>query len=299
MLRARFYPPLSALRAADAAVRLGSFSAAAAELNITQSAVSQAVRQLEAQLGIVMFDRVPGGIRATEQGSRYIETVRPALRMIEEAGGAVAGRVVQRVVLGCVRSVLHNWLLPRLRSFEAAETDYDLNVIGIGRDLAEARACDLAIVISDCLHPPASATMIARETLVPVATPEVAHRLGGALEAAVDLGSMPCIGSGWDSWSRAAGLRKAIEPSGIRFRDASVSLEAARGGQGIALVSELVCRDDLAAGELVKVSEIEGDRGRGYWLVARDADAPVAAAFRSWLEMQVRQKAPVTKRQSA
>jgi len=60
MLRARFYPPLSALRAADAAVRLGSFSAAAAELNITQSAVSQAVRQLEAQLGISVFERVPG-----------------------------------------------------------------------------------------------------------------------------------------------------------------------------------------------------------------------------------------------
>jgi len=193
-------------------------------------------------------------------------------------------------VLGCVRSVLHNWLLPRLPSFEARQTDYDLNVIGIGRDLAEARTCDLAIIMSDCLHPPANAELIAREILVPVATPTVADRLGGTLEAAGESLSIPCIGSGWDSWSRAAGLPKAIEPSGIRFRDASVSLEAARGGQGIALVSELICRDDVAAGTLVKVSRVEADRDRGYWLMAREADAPVATAFRDWLQSHACQK---------
>lgn len=290
MLRARFYPPLSALRAADAAARLGSFSAAAAELNITQSAVSQAVRQLESQLGISIFERVPGRIRATEQGMRYVEAIRPALRKIEEAGGALAGRTTQRVVLGCVRSVLHHWLLARLPSFEAVQTDFDFNVIGVGRDLAEARTCDLAIVIAECLHPPANAELIAREVLVPVATPAIADRLGGTLEAAGESLAIPCIGSGWDSWSRAAGLPKAIEPSGIRFRDASVSLEAARGGQGIALVSELICRDDLVAGNLVKVSQVEGDRDRGYWLVAKEANVPIAIAFRAWLQSHACQK---------
>lgn len=290
MLRARFYPPLSALRAADAAARLGSFSAAAAELNITQSAVSQAVRQLEAQLGISVFERVPGGIRATEQGRRYIDNIRPALKMIADAGSAVAGRVAQRVVLGCVRSVLHNWLLPRLPSFEADQTDFDLNVIGLGRDPAEARPCDLAIVISEFQRAPANGELIARELLVPVATPTVADRLGATLEETGKSLSVPCMGSGWDSWSRAAGVPKAIEPSGIRFRDASASLEAARGGLGIALVSDLICKDDLAAGTLVKISQVVGDRDRGYWLVAKEPNAPIATAFRAWLQLQACQK---------
>jgi LysR family glycine cleavage system transcriptional activator len=286
MLPARFYPPLSALRAADSAARLGSFSAAAAELNITQSAVSQAVRQLEAQLGIRIFERIPGGIKATEQGLRYIDNIRPALEMIAEAGSSLAGQTAQMMVLGCVRSLLHNWLLPRLPSFEAVQTGYDLNVVGLGRDPSEARSCDLAIVISELQHAPANWELIARETLVPVATPASADRLGAALDEAGGPLSIPCIGSGWDSWSRAAGLPRVIVPSGIRFRDASASLEAARGGLGIALVSELVCRDDLATGALVKLSTVEGDRDRGYWLVAKDANAPVAIALRDWLRAE-------------
>lgn len=283
MLPARLYPSLSKLRAADASARLGSFTLASEELNISQSAVSQAVRQLEAQLGITLFERALGGMRLTDQGLRYLDAVRPALEIITSAGAAIAGPGGRRITLGCVRSLLHNWLLARLPSFAETQNAFELKVIGLGRELEEAQACDLAIILTEVGNQPNTAVQVAREILVPVCLPSIWNSLGQALEKAER--PLPLLlGSGWNAWSRAAGLAETLKPAGILFRDTSAALEAARAGQGIVLAPEIICRDDLANGSLVKVSEVSADRGRAYWLVSKGHELPFASLFRQWLE---------------
>ncbi|HEY0627635.1 MAG TPA: LysR family transcriptional regulator [Allosphingosinicella sp.] len=283
MLPARLYPSLSMLRAADASARLGGFTAAAEELNISQSAVSQAVRQLEAQLGITLFERTSGGIRPTGQGRRYLEAIRPALDIIAAAGESISEPRQRRIVLGCVRSLLHNWLLPRLPGFAETKRTYELSVIGLCRGLEEARNCDVALILAERGDQPEAAVEVAREVLVPVCLPLIASSLGGDLEEASSR-LPPLLGSGWDAWSRAAGLADPLKPAGIRFRDTSASLEAARAGQGIVLAPEIICRDDLAHGRLAKVSAVSAERGRAYWLVGKGDALPLVSAFREWLQ---------------
>lgn len=284
----RLYPRLSALRAAEAAARLGGFTAAAEELNISQSAVSQAVRVLEDHLGTALFERRSGGIVPTAKGKDYIDAIIPALAAIAAAGHEISRQGRNRLTIGCIRSLLHNWLLPRLPLFSASHPDFDLNVLGIGRDIAEERECHLAIILEDLDRPPAGATLIAREILVPVTSQALASTLTSPLE---EYGELPAalLGTGWNAWCRVAGLQENITHDGSQFRDASAALEAARAGQGIALGGTLICLDDISANILVPVSDIRLERGRGYWLLGKESGSPAGASFRSWLSQLVKE----------
>lgn len=273
------YPPMAALRAVEAAVRLESFTAAARELNLTQSAISQAVRQFEARAGVTLFRRMATGLRATAEARAYAETVACALVMIRDAGTALSSP--QRpLVVGIVRSLLHYWLMPHLAAFLEQHPQIATSVIGLGRDFEGVDACDVALVISSEGDAPAGASWFGDEELVAVARADVARKIGGSLEQQRDL-TVRLLGTAWSIWHRAAGVTWPLTNQPVQFRETSAILNAVEMGQGVGLLPRLVCAKGLSDAELVEVSQIPVHRGRSYWLLR--SDHPASAKFGEWM----------------
>lgn len=273
------YPPTAALRAVEAAVRLESFTAAARELSLTQSAISQAVRQFEARAGVALFHRTATGLRATAEARAYADTVARALAMIRDAGVALAS--LQRpLVVGVVRSLLHYWLMPHLAAFFDQHPQIATSVIGLGRDFEGATACDVALVIANEADAPVGAAWFGDEELVAVARPDVARKIGGRLEVQRDL-TVPLLGTAWPIWHRAAGVAWPLAHQPVQFRETSAILNAVEMGQGAGLLPRLVCAKAIRDAELIEVSTITVRRGRSYWLLLSDHSA--SAMFGDWM----------------
>lgn len=288
----RHLPPMGSLRAFEAAARLGSFTAAARDLNITQSAVSQAVQQLESLVDTRLFERLPGRLVLTDAGRRYAGSIGPLLEQIADATGGIIDAEAGRLAIGCVRSVLQHWLLARLPRFQEAHPAIDLQVIALGllnEALEAATECDIAVVLADERARPAGAQRLAVERLVAVASPRLAEMTGNRLEALREFPSVPCLGAAWPLWFDEARLAAPAAPvSAIHLREASTVAQAALAGQGIALVSWLTCVDELSAGRLVRVSDVMIDRGRCYWMLRQSTRrTPAATSFAGWLADQV------------
>lgn len=273
------YPPMAALRAVEAAVRLESFTAAARELNLTQSAISQAVRQFEARAGVTLFRRTATGLRATAEARVYAEAVARALSMICDAGAVLSSR--QRpLVVGIVRSLLHYWLMAHLATFLDQHPQIATSVIGLGRDFDGVDACDVALVIASEEDAPAGASWFGDEELVAVARPDVARRICGSLEKQREL-IVPLLGTAWPIWHRAAEVAWPLINQPVQFRETSAILNAVEMGQGVGLLPRLVCAKGLDDAELVEVSQITVHRGRSYWLLL--SDHPASAMFGEWM----------------
>lgn len=273
------YPPMAALRAVEVAVRLESFTAAARELNLTQSAISQAVRQFEARAGVTLFRRTATGLRATAEARLYADAVARALAMIRDAGSALASP--QRpLVVGIVRSLLHYWLMPHLSAFLDQQPPITTSVVGLGRDFDGVDACDVALVIAREGDAPAGASWFGNEELVAVARPDVAMNIGGNLEKLQEL-TVPLLGTAWPIWHRVAECAWPLAQQPVQFRETSAILNAVEAGQGVGLLPRLVCAKNLSAGELIEVSHIPVHRGRSYWLLL--SDHPQSAVFGEWM----------------
>lgn len=270
---------MAALRAVEAAVRLESFTAAARELNLTQSAISQAVRQFEDRAGISLFRRTAGGLSATSEAKTYAATIANALFAIREAGESLMSRP-RPLVVGCVRSLLHSWLTPRLTDFIAHHPDIPTSIIGLGRDLEEARQCDVALVIAEDGTEPEGAIRFDREELIAVAAPQLAKAMNGFLEDRPDA-DVPMLGNAWPIWRQEAGISTNRPGEPLQFREISAILSAVQIGQGVGLIPRLVCGDAIDRGELIQVSRTSVYRGRSYWLLI--SDHPASMVFVRWL----------------
>jgi len=277
------YPPMAALRAVEAAVRLESFTAAARELNLTQSAISQAVRQFEDRAGISLFRRSAGSLQATSAAKAYAATVASALAAIREAGDGLATQP-RPLVIGFVRSLLHSWLTPRLTDFVAQHPGIPTSIIGLGRDFEEARQCDVSLIIAKNGNEPEGAVRFAREELIAVATPTLAKTIGGLLEDHPHA-DMPLLGNIWPRWRAAAGIVEARAEEPVQFREISAVFGAVQMGQGVALIPRMVCGDAITRGELIEVSKITVHRDRSYWLLI--SDHPASRVFVQWLRSRL------------
>lgn len=274
-------PPTSALKAFVVTAQSGSFTQAARDLNLTQSAVSQAVRGLEDQLGVALFVRGLGRVDLTAAGKAYRDAVGPALDRIAAATAEAREAVPAALRIGCVRSVLNNWLLARLPDFVGPSGAVDLNVQTLDREVRSLVGCDVAIVLASRDAPPVGARHLHDERLIAVAAP--------SLEGGEDIvtAGRPRIGRHWEMWPGmdASGPGRG---SVIQLRETSAQLAAARAGQGMALLPDLVCHDDLASGALVRLSPDFVSRGRAFYLLQAQPGGVVAAGFATWVEAQVR-----------
>ena len=282
-------PSLNALRAFEAAARSASFTVAARELHVTQSAVSHQVRALEDELGAALFLRRPRALRLTAQGEALARAAREAFARIAEAAREVAAR--PRLSVSVLPSFAARWLLPRLGRFRRAHPKVDLR-IHASQELADfvRDGVDVAIRYGRGRWPGLHSEKLLDEEVFPVCTPRLARKL---LRPA-DLARFELLHDevryshgGWESWLRAARTRIDVS-RGTSFTDAHLMLAAAASGQGIALARSVLVASDLRTRRLVRPFDLAVTSRYSYFLVwPEGADArPEVRAFRDFMRAE-------------
>ncbi|MBB3638176.1 transcriptional regulator GcvA [Variovorax atrisoli] len=290
-------PPLNALRAFEAAARHLSVKNAADELCVTPGAVSQLVKTLELHLGVQLFRRVNRGIFLTDAGQAYLPPVRNAFRQISDATQKVA--VPPQTGLLTVSATpffASAWLVPRLKSFQDAHPDIDLQVL-TGNALADFSrdGVDVAIRHGMGQYPGLASQRVLTVEMVPVAAPALVAGHGKPKQPA-DLLRWPRVNDadrkGWRLWFEAQGIHDAGPARGPSFGDAGLLLQAVLAGQGAALLPAAMMAPEIAQGRLVQLSNVTWLEDFAYYLVCPEAsrDWPKVAAFRDWLLDAVREK---------
>jgi LysR family glycine cleavage system transcriptional activator len=286
--------PLNALRAFEAAARLGSMTAAARELSVTPGAVSQQIALLESRLGVRLLQRLGRSLELTEPGRSYFPPLRGAFRQIEEATRRVAATSEARALtISAPPAFAASWLVPRLGDYQTRHPEVDLRIV-TGRALVDFETGEVDVAIRHGLGrwKGLRADRVATVQLIAVCSKTVLA--GRALSGSADLASLPLLHDAarrdWPLWFQAHGVyplpKEAL--AGPSFDDQMLLIQAAVAGQGVALVSEVLARRELKRRELVKAIDLAWPDEFAYWLVSPLATAgqPKIAAFRDWLLTQ-------------
>jgi LysR family glycine cleavage system transcriptional activator len=283
-------PPLNALKAFEAAARHESFTRAAEELCVTQGAVSHQVKALEAELAIKLFNRERQRLIITEAGRDYLAVVRDAFDRI----AAGTERLLQRQSAGVLTvstspDFAAKWLVHRLGHFAEAHAGIDLRVSATMHHVDFAREeVDLAVRHGDGNWPGLDAIRLSQERLFAVCSPKL---LSGRrrLDGAADILKFPLIHldsrSDWEKWLRGVGIDDAGVTHGPVLNRASMVIDAAINGQGIALARTTLAAWDLINGRLVTAFPESLPVSKTYWIVCPKATAalPKITTFRDWL----------------
>jgi LysR family glycine cleavage system transcriptional activator len=285
----RRLPPLNALKAFEAAARSESFTRAAEELNVTQGAVSHQVKALEATLGIKLFNRERQRLLITQAGQEYLAVVRDALDRIAVG----TERLVQRQTSGVLTvstspDFAAKWLVPRLGRFSETHSDIDLRVSAATQYADFAREdVDLAVRHGDGNWPGLDVVRLCSERLFPVCAPKLVSGRNRIIKAA-DLLKFPLLRlEDWKNWARwfdAAGVTTPAVQGPVLNR-ASMLIDAAVDGQGIALARTALAAWDLINGRLVRPIDVSLRMANTYWIICPKATSalPKIAMFREWL----------------
>lgn len=254
----RRLPPLSALRAFEAAARHGSFKQAAQELAVTPTAVSHQVRALEAHTGLALFERQTRKVVLTDAGAQLSAVLREGFDAFADVLDRLARRRTRvQVTISATIAFTARWLVPRVSAFRALYPDIDLQLQASDDviDLSRSQV-DIAIRYGTGPYPGFDAALLFGDCFAPVVNPML------NVGTAADLMQRPRIdfqwrrrrpdNPTWTRWFAAAGLPEPAEPPQLRFSDESHAIQAAVAGQGIALVSSVLVKDELAAGHLVR-----------------------------------------------
>ncbi|HKF73510.1 MAG TPA: transcriptional regulator GcvA [Stellaceae bacterium] len=297
-------PALEALRVFEAAARHASFTKAAAELHVTQGAVSQRVQGLEAELGVNLFRRLIRKLELTADGERLAQGVREGLARIACAVSELDQRSESGpLAVSMLPSFASCWLVRRLPRFQYAHPDIEVLVMADEQpvDLHAEDGAEVAIRFGLGGYPGLSTTPLAPDSVGPVCTPLLLSRYG-VIETVDELLDMPLLhdstadgdgsGTGWKSWLAQVGVR-GDDPrlgAGSRFTQAHLALEAALLGQGVAMARTSLASDSLAAGRLVRVLPQIAPSAYRYFFVCRPEAAWRAkvARFRDWLRVEMK-----------
>src|SRR6185437_4437239 len=294
-------PSLNGLRAFEAAARHLSFTRAAAELNVTQTAISHQIRRLEAQLGLRLFLRKHRTLALTREAQDYLPAVRAAFEDIRLATERLLrpGRG-HLLIVSTMASLAAKWLLPRLSAFQEAHPGIEVR-ISASSHLVDFRReeVDLAIRYGRGSWPGLDARWLMAEDIFPVCSPAVL-KSGKPLKRPQDLAQHTLIHGSltredWQLWLTAAGLPTALATRpGLTFDLSLMAIQAAIDGLGVALGRTPFVEADIAAGRLVVPFDVKLPAEAGYYVVAPEetAETPKIAVFRDWL-MGVAARSPV------
>jgi len=287
----RLIPPLGLLVAFEAAARLGSFTKAAAELNLTQGAISRQVKDLEERLDLALFERVRQRVALTPAGRFYADSLRETLARFATATAqtiAFKGRG-GTLDLAILPTFGTRWLIPRLPDFFARHRDVTIRFATRLRPFDFAReGLDAAIHFGDDYWPGATLHRLMGEVLVPVAAPALAKR--EKLIAPADLRRAPLLiqatrPKAWPEWFAANGLGPVGDQPTLSFEQFAMVLQAAVAELGVAMVPRLLVADELARGELQVLFGTSVTSTQGYFLAypTEKSALPPLVAFRDWL----------------
>jgi LysR family glycine cleavage system transcriptional activator len=286
-------PSLNGLRAFEAAARHLSFTLAAAELNVTQTAISHQIRRLEEELGIRLFVRQNRALTLTPQAQDYLPGVRAAFNDLRLATDRLLRRDDDKVLtVSTLASLAAKWLLPRLTDFQEAHPGIDVRIttstslVDFQRDNVDA-----AIRYGRGQWPGLRADWLMADELFPVCSPSLLRgdkplRSPAELKDHVLLHTSNANSDDWRLWLTAADLPTDISKQpGITFDMIFMTIQAAIDGFGIAMGRTSYVQDDIAKGRLIVPFRIALPADAGFYLVSPlgGREAPKLAAFRQWV----------------
>ena len=290
----RRLPPLTALRAFEAAARTENFTAAAAELGLTQAAVSYQVKALEERVGAALFVRERGRARLTPLGQRLLPTLSQAFDSIEVAFATHRAEDDSLLTVSTTHTFANTWLAWRLGGFQMEHPDLAVRMT-TSNELVDLRSGEADVVIraGNGEWPGLEIDKLMDSNFTPMGSPECLEKfereLGRKLQPA-DLPSLPLISpqdEWWARWFKAAGvpLDSNRRRGGIRLDSQADEGHAAMAGQGLALLTPFLWRGDLAAGRLMQPFALTATAGYAYWLAypPERRMAPKIKRFREWL----------------
>lgn len=277
--------PLNALRAFESSARHLSFTLAASELNVTQAAVSQQVRGLEARLGVALFRRLPRGLALSDEGHALLPVLVDAFGRMEAVIQQFDnGHFFEVLTIGVVGTFAVGWLMPRLRLFQESCPFIDLRLMTHNNvvDLA-AEGLDFAVRFGDGTWQGMQAEHLMAAPLTVLCAPAVAARIASPQALANETLLRSYRPDDWPGWFAAAGMA-CPTIRGPVFDSSRLMAEAAMQGAGAALAPASMFAQELGDGRLVRPLEIEVMTG-SYWLTRLRSrpQSQSMQAFRHWL----------------
>ncbi|MEM9332964.1 MAG: LysR substrate-binding domain-containing protein [Pseudomonadota bacterium] len=265
----------TALLAFEAAARLGSFTLAANELNVTQPAISSSVKRLEQALGVTLFSRQNRQIILTEPGERFYNDVSFGLMHILRSAQSISARNISRhVTLNCSTAFAHYWMVPRLGEFRKENPDIDLRLQTTDRDVAvESDGASLLIWRGTGDLPGHETRFLQPEKIYPVASPgftakhdkiETVAELAQA--ALLHLDEPYRLRPTWTDWFAEHDYDYKETGSGLRFNDYALVLQACFAGEGIAMGWHHVVEQFVERGTLVRTMQNTYSVGYGFYI---------------------------------
>lgn len=286
----RRLPSLNGLKAFEAAARHESFTRAAEELSVTQGAVSHQVKALEAEIGLRLFHRERQRLVITEAGRSYLEVVCDALDRIS----AGTERLQQRERTGILTISVSpgfaaKWLVHRLGRFSEQHPDIELRISASTRYVDFAREdVDIAIRQSTAPESNLHCVRLCTEQRYPVCSPKLLTG-ANAIAKPADLATHPLLHvndhKDWASWLDAAGVSSVDPTRGTVFNQASMAIDAAIDGQGVAVARSTLVAWDLIGGRLGRPFNFGLPATSAYWIVCPKAKSqlPKNVTIRDWL----------------
>lgn len=284
-------PSLNGLRAFEAAARHLSFTRAAAELNVTQTAISHLIRRLEQQLGTKLFIRRNRALMLTREGQEYLPSIRSAFDDLRQATARLRRPTHEGLLtLSTTASLATKWLVSRVAAFQDAHPGIEVRIT-TSAHLVDFRReeVDVAVRYGHGIWPGLRADWLMAEHLFPVCSPELLA--AKPLRDPADLANHTLLHTNvsredWQLWLTAAGLPMAIaKQRGLMFDQHFMAIQAAMQGLGVALGRTHLVEDDIAAGRLVMPFATALPEDAGYYVVVPNAtaDVPKIVLFRDWL----------------
>lgn len=290
----RHLPPLPGVRVFEAAARHENFTAAAAELGLTQAAVSYQIRILEERLGTALFRRERKRVKLTEAGRRAAGEVSRAFDVLDGAFAQLRAENEAMLTVSTSTTFANTWFAWRLGAFQMANPAMAVRLIAADT-LADFAADEVDVAVRSGHGDWAG---LAAERLIdinftPMCSPRFLAAHGGALEAA-DLLTLPVISQHdiwWTVWLREAGVTvpgDTLRP-GIRLDSQTGEGAAAMAGQGLAMLTPFFWRNDIAEGRLVRPFAQVSSMSQAYWSVCAEhrRHLPKIKRFREWLHAEV------------
>ncbi|MBT5494785.1 MAG: transcriptional regulator GcvA [Alphaproteobacteria bacterium] len=287
-------PPLNALRAFEAAARHLSFTQAAAELFVTQAAISHQIKTLEEWLGLKLFRRMNRRLLLTDEGQAYMAPIRDALSSIAAATDRLKRSETEGLLtVSAMTSFAATWLLPRLGQFSRLHPEIDIRV-DVRDDLTDFSrdGVDVALRYGTGDYPDLASKWFLAEEAFPVCSPKLVEEGPHPLRTPEDLKHHTLIHDFterlWDRWLELAGVSGVDTDHGPSFNLLNLAIDAAIAGGGVALGRSAIVQGALDDGRLVKPFDLMMPSANSYFFVCPQeiAERPKIVAFRDWIVEQ-------------
>ncbi len=295
----RKLPPLPAVKVFEAAARHENFSRAAAELGMTQAAVSYQIKLLEERLGVALFVRSKGRVLLSEAGTKAAPLVSSGLRDIAAAFAGISGEGSNVLTISTSQAFASNWLAPRLSSFQATRPGLTVRLVSLP-DLGLSAPEGMDVAIDAYVRPPEShgckAEFLFRLHSAPISTPEFRER--HAIREPADLLRAPRLNPDavwWADWFSLHGIDQPPggEGEGMRLDTQALEGNAALAGLGVGMLTPLFWRPEIAGGRLVQLFPRIVCEAPSYWLFYSRlrGDQRAIGGFRDWLLARIEEEA--------